>query len=233
MEGRRSIIFTEFDTDFGQDFSNYYVDTKHEAERLLLGLRADGFDVNLYRIGDIVYDSEDGHFQENIGKNAVYLLMQSILELDYLPDLPFDFMEFSFVDFVSKAVVALMRQAELKQETYHLLNPFLISCQDLVKVLSKEGFKIQCVEGESFIQYLIANYDEEKKKDAIHNFLTYSHLLEMPMYTEFVIASDKTCCILRKLGIKWKKPDEESLRKMIEYGQEIHFFSRADNNIEK
>lgn len=233
IEGRRSILFTEFDTDFGQDFSNYYVDTKHEAERLLLGLRADGFDVNLYRIGDIVYDSEDGHFQENIGKNAVYLLMQSILELDYLPDLPFDFMEFSFVDFVSKAVVALMRQAELKQETYHLLNPFLISCQDLVKVLSKEGFKIQCVEGESFIQYLIANYDEEKKKDAIHNFLTYSHLLEMPMYTEFVIASDKTCCILRKLGIKWKKPDEESLRKMIEYGQEIHFFSRADNNIEK
>lgn len=224
IEGRNCILFTEFDTDFGQEFNNYYVETKHEAERMLLGLRADGFDVNLYRIGDIVYDSENGHFQENIEKNAVYLLMQSILELDYLPNFPFAYMEFSYVDFIGKAVVSLMQQKELKQETYHLLNPYLISIKDLGVVLEKEGFQTSQIEADDFIQYLIEHYDDEKKKGTIQNFLTYSHLLDIPMYTEFVIATEKTCCILRKLGLNWNKPDVNSIRKMIEYGQKIHFF---------
>lgn len=225
IEGRDSILFTEFDTDFGQEFNNYYVDTKHEAEQMLLGLRADGFDVNVYRIGDIVYDSENGHFQENIEKNAVYLLMQSILQLDCLPNLDLKFIEFSYVDFISKAVVKLMQQEELKQETYHLLNPHLLTLKDLSSVLKEEGFGIDYVEGKAFIEYLIENYDVDKKKDAIQNFLTYSHLLELPMYTEFVITTKKTCCLLHKLGLNWNRPDIESLRKMIEYGQKIHFFS--------
>ncbi|SET49288.1 type I polyketide synthase [[Clostridium] polysaccharolyticum] len=239
IEGRDSILFTEFDTDFGQEFNNYYVDTKHEAEQMLLGLRADGFDVNVYRIGDIVYDSENGHFQENIEKNAVYLLMQSILQLDYLPDLDLAFIEFSYVDFISKAVLKLMQQEELKQETYHLQNPHLLTLRDLSLVLKEEGFGIEYIEGKAFIQYLVENYDVDKKKNAIQNFLTYSHLLEVPMYTEFVIATKKTCCLLHKLGLNWNRPDVESLRKMIEYGQKIHFFSRPlekedeNNNVKR
>ncbi len=225
IEERNCILFTEFDTDFGQEFDNYYVDTKHEAEQLLLKLQSEGFDVNLYRVGNIVYDSGNGHFQENIEKNAVYLLMQAILELDYLPDLPFDYMEFSFVDFVSKAIVALMRQEELRQETYHLLNPFLLSLKDLEEVLEKEGYHTGKVSTDEFLQYLIEHYDDEKKKKGIQNFLTYSHLLDIPKYTEFVIASEKTCCILRNLGLHWTKPDVASLSKMIRYGQKIHFFA--------
>ena len=150
--------------------------------------------------------------------------MQSILELDYLPNLPFDYMEFSYVDFIGKAVVSLMQQEELKQETYHLLNPYLISIKDLEVVLEKEGFQTSQIEADDFIQYLMEHYDDEKKKGTIQNFLTYSHLLDIPMYTEFVIATEKTCCILRKLGLNWSKPDVNSIRKMIEYGQKIHFF---------
>lgn len=224
IAGRKSILFTEFEMDFGQEFSNYYVDTKHQAEKLLGELQKEGDNVNLYRIGDIVYDSTNGHFQENIEKNAVYLMMQSILELDYLPkDLP-AFMEFTCVDFVSKAIVSFMKQKQLSKETYHLLNPNLLSFADLEPVLKKEGYSITYVERDTFFQYLVDYYDNPEKKEWIQNFLTYSHFLELPMYTEFEIVSDKTCSLLEKMDLHWKKPDVESLSKMIEYGQKIHFF---------
>lgn len=224
IAGRKSILFTEFEMDFGQEFSNYYVDTKHQAEKLLGELQKEGHNVNLYRIGDIVYDSTNGHFQENIEKNAVYLLMQSILELDYLPKDLRAFMEFSCVDFVSKAIVSFMKQKQLSKETYHLLNPNLLSFADLEPVLKKEGYSITYVERDTFFQYLVGYYDNPEKKEWIQNFLTYSHFLELPMYTEFEIVSDKTCSLLEKMDLHWKKPDVESLSKMIEYGQKIHFF---------
>lgn len=227
IEDRNAILYTEFDTDFGQTFENYYVSTKHDAEKNLLDLRKEGYNVNLYRLGDIVYDSASGHFQENIDKNAVYLLMQAILKLDCLPEMDLAFMDFSYVDFVSKAVVALIKQEELVQETYHLLNPYLLSLKDLEPVIKRAGFSIPYVEDDVFIQYLYDNYDNKKKKEAIQNFLTYSHFLELPAYTEFVMASDKTCSQLEQLNLVWEKPDTESLHKMIEYGQKIHFFPQS------
>lgn len=224
IQNRESILFTEFDTDFGQEFDNYYVATKHESEKLLINLRNEAYDVNIYRIGDVVYDSANGHFQEKIDKNAVYLLMQAVFELDCLPEMELAFLEFSYVDFISKAAVSLMRQGELRQETYHLLNPDMLCLKDLKDALERSGRKTNYVNEDVFFQYIADYYDDEKKKEAIHNFLTYSHLLELPEYTEFEIASDKTCYILEQLHLKWKKPDNESLDKMISYGQKVHFF---------
>lgn len=230
IDGRKTIFYTESDTDFGQTFENYYVDTKHQAEQLLAELRKKGVNVNLYRIGDIVYDSVTGHFQENIEKNAVYLLMQSILKLDCLPTGLPAFMEFTCIDFVAKAVVGLMSQAKLEQETYHLLNPNMLKLEDLEPALRNAGFEMEYKEGDKFIQYLVDNYDEKGKKEAIQNFLTYSHLLDLPIYTEFVMATEKTCCLLEKLGLVWQKPDVESLGRMIQYGQKTGFFPIGGDN---
>lgn len=233
IQDRKTIFYTEFDTDYGQEFDNYYVDTKHQAEQLLMELRKEDIDVNLYRIGDIVYDSETGHFQENIEKNAVYLLMQSILNLECLPEEMPPFMEFCFVDFMAKAVVNLMLQTKLKNEIYHLVNPNVLTLEDLEEAISQAGFCIRYENGDDFTKYMLNHYDDAKEKEAIHNFLTYSHLLDLPVYTEFVLATEKTCCLLEKLGLEWKKPDTKSLGKMIQYGQEADFFPKAEINCGK
>lgn len=224
IEGRKHVLFTEFDTDYGQEFENYYIDTKHQAEVLLRAARKDGVEVNLYRIGDLVYDSETGHFQENIEKNAVYLLVQAMLELEYLPeDLP-NFMEFSYVDFVGRAIVRLMLCRNLSQETYHLQNPYRMGFTDWKELLEEEKYPITFTDKEGFFAYVMKNYENPEKKQAIENLLTYSHLLEMPYYTDIQAATEKTTCLLGKLGLTWKKAGTISLKKMIEYGVEVGFF---------
>lgn len=224
IEGRKHVLFTEFDTDYGQEFENYYTDTKHQAEVLLRAARKDGVEVNLYRIGDLVYDSETGHFQENIEKNAVYLLVQAMLALEYLPDDLPNFMEFSYVDFVGRAIVKLMLCRNLSQETYHLQNPYRMGFTDWKELLEEEKYPITFTDKEAFFAYVIKNYENPEKKQAIENLLTYSHLLDMPYYTDIQAATEKTTCLLGKLGLTWKKADTISLKKMIEYGVKVTFF---------
>ena len=224
IPGKKHILYTEFDEDFGQEFTNYYVKTKHEAELLLCEARNDEIDCNLYRLGDIVYDSENGRFQEKIEKNAVYLLIQSIMNLEYLPAGMPEFIEFSYVDFISKAVVGLMKSKALTQETYHLINPYLIRLEDFKTVLQKYNCPATYVDLDTFFSFIVSHYGESGQKEAIENFLTYSHLLEMPNYTDFVLATEKTGTLLEKLKLKWEKPDSQSLQKMIEYGKQVDFF---------
>lgn len=224
IPGKRHILYTEFDEDFGQNFTNYYVKTKHEAEVLLCEARKEGIDCNLYRLGDIVYNSENGHFQEKIEKNAVYLLIQSIMKLEYLPAGMPEFIEFSYVDFISKAVAGLMKSKTLTQETYHLLNPHPLWLEDFKSVLKQYNCPAKYVDLDTFFSYLTSNYGKSSQKKSIENFLTYSHLLEMPNYTEFVLTTEKTCILLEKLKLSWKKPDSQSLQKMIEYGKQVDFF---------
>lgn len=227
IEGRKQVLFTEFDTDYGQAFENYYTDTKHQAEVLLRTAREDGMEVNVYRIGDLVYDSVTGHFQENIEKNAVYLLVQAMLELEYLPnDMP-DFMEFSYVDFVSKAVVKLMLCRNLHQEVYHLQNPYRIGFTDWRELLEKRNYLITFTDKDVFFAYVKEKYEDPEKKKAIENLLTYSHLLDMPYYTNIQPATKKTTRILERLGLEWEKTDTASLEKMIKYGVETAFFKRG------
>lgn len=223
-EGKKYGIFTEFSTDFYISGGNFYVESKQQAEKMLLEARAEGIPTVIYRVGDVVYDTADGRFQENIEKNALYLLMQAILRLDVLPKKLPAFLEFAYVDFASKAIVSIMNTKELENEIFHIMNPYLLTIEELEEPFEALGYYKQYKTIDDFFSYLSEVYDQEEKRDAVQNFLTYTHLLEIPEYTDLVMTTGKTEIVLESLGLTWVKPDSESVKMMIGYGENIHFF---------
>lgn len=224
VEGKQNVLFTEDDMNTYESVTNYYLKTKVEAEALLLEVRKKGINTSLYRIGDIVFDTHNGRFQENIDKNAVYLLVKAMLNLEYIPDITTAFMDLTFVDFVSKAIVKLVTRKELKNESYHLYNPYKIGFSDWQQVFMKHGYKKCAVSLNEFMDYLYNHYDDIEVKEAVQDFIIHSHFLEAADYTNFVLAEKRTSYLLAQCGLKWQKPTEEQLDMMLAYGQKKGFF---------
>lgn len=223
-EGKKYGIFTEFNTDFYESGGNFYVESKQQAEKMLLEAREEGVKTVIYRVGDVVYDTADGHFQENIEKNALYLLMQAILRLDVLPKKLPAFLEFAYVDFASKTIVSIMNTKELENEIFHIMNPYPLTIEELEEPFEALGYHKEYKTIDEFFSYLSKVYDQEEKREAVQNFLTYTHLLEIPEYMDLVMTTGKTEIVLEKLGLTWVKPDASSVKMMIGYGENIHFF---------
>ena len=62
--------FDETNFYIGQDFSNVYIHTKFEAEKLILEKIQTGLDACILRIGNITNRYSDGVFQINVSENA-------------------------------------------------------------------------------------------------------------------------------------------------------------------
>ncbi|WP_035178644.1 type I polyketide synthase [Alkalihalobacterium bogoriense] len=224
VEGKENVLFTEYDVHVGQKIDNYYVETKLEAEQLLLAARERGVTTNIYRIGDIVFDSRTGVFQENITKNAVYLMIRGLWKLKLVPQLELKFIDFTFVDQVSQFIVALLTKEALANEVFHLHNPKKISFTPFLSVAEKLGTKMETMSFDDFLDYLYEHYDDEDKATFIQDFLVHSHFLEAADNSHFVLESEKTTKILEALQLSWNEPNEEHLVKMIEYGMQKEFF---------
>ncbi|KKO52294.1 non-ribosomal peptide synthetase module [Paenibacillus sp. DMB20] len=222
VEGKGQVCFTEYDLDVGQQFENYYAKTKFEAERLVMDARVKGIATNIYRLGNIVFHSETGRFQENIADNAFYTTIKSFLELGTAP-IDDQAIDFSFVDYISRAAILLADCRALRNEVFHLANP-----HDTVvgKVLQDNSLDlpVRLVPFEEFVDYLYLHYEDDFLKEAIQNImLHYGWMEETALSTMFDIHSSKTDFVLSKLGFEWPKLDRVKIERMFEFCKEVGY----------
>ena len=81
VDGLYKTLFTEFDGDISQKLNNYYLKTKLESEELVVQARTRGLKGNIYRIGNITFDTERGRLQSNIEENAFFTVLKSFVNL--------------------------------------------------------------------------------------------------------------------------------------------------------
>ncbi|WP_106768848.1 non-ribosomal peptide synthetase [Paenibacillus faecalis] len=222
IEGRRYVDFTEYDLDLGQRFENYYAKTKFEAERLVMAARERGTVANIYRLGNIVFHSGTGCFQENIADNAFYTTLKSFLELGTVPEENNDF-DFTYVDQSSKAILLLADIAALQSEVFHIANPHEVSVGEVLRS-NPMGRKVDLLAFDDFIDYLLAHYDDERLKHNIEQIMLHYGWMEEAVFTTiFQIRSEKTTQILSKYGFKWSKLTEPMIRNMFEHCKNVGF----------
>ena len=216
------LLYTEYDYDVGQVVENHYVNTKVEAEKLILTARQEGLAANIYRIGDIVFDSTSGLFQENISDNAFYSLIQSYVKLGSIP-ITEEHYDFSFVDYVSKAITLLFDRAILQDETYHISNPHI---PNLAAFMSDDrfGLHVSKMALGDFLQYIYDKRDDGLLSHHIQDILLHYGLLDDEITTQTFILSSKTEKILDKLGFHWMDVSEEHIEKMIAHCKKANFF---------
>jgi len=217
VEGKDKIVFTENDVDVGQKIDNYYVKTKLEAEKLVVEAREKGLNTNIFRVGNIVFNSASGLFQENIEENAFYTIVKAFVNFGVVPTSN-DEVEFSFVDYVSKSILLLFNRKNLINQIYHIQNSHEVKLSDILPAKDL-GLNMDNLSFTDFIDYLYNNFEKSGFKAHIENLMLHKGWLtdtvDGGQFSRFIIVSDKTNFILNKLGFKWAHVEPLKLRKMI------------------
>ncbi len=216
MKNKKVAFFTENMVDTGQTSENVYLQTKLEAEKLIINGRKNGVMINIYRAGNITFDSETGIFQENIDSNAFYQRVKSFINLGIVP-MNVGRVDLSYVDGVSGAILSLFDLAELTQEIFHIEN-FVKT--DLSYLLSspETGLNVEQKSLPEIIDYLLEHYDHSDFREYIERLMVHMGWMayeDVKRMTQVIIMSEKTEFILGLAGYKWPSHNIGSLKKIL------------------
>ncbi|WP_428817977.1 condensation domain-containing protein (plasmid) [Clostridium butyricum] len=223
ISNKENVVFTEEDCDLGQAINNFYVESKFNSEKELLKMRKQGININIFRVGNLVFDSSTGIFQENINDNAFYTIIKSLIKIGKMPNIDMGVFDFSFVDYVSSAITLLFNKEKLMNETFHVYNHKRISFKSLAEKIQKVDINIQIQDGMEFLDFILKNRSNEDKKEYIDNFIFHSQLLKKDRDTNFKVISDKTKLLLDSLGFAWDEVDDKHIRRMLDYCKNINY----------
>ena len=208
-------LFTEQDGDSGQILTNYYTETKLQAERYVQEARSHGIRANIYRVGNLIADSRTGIFQENIDTNGFYKTLRAMLLMRTIPDTSVRMLDFSFIDQIAEAMIRLVFSDDAPNQTYHLFNPQQVSMNTLSELLREVGMKVEILSAGAFLDKLHTLYDDPVLGDPVKEFILHTRLFSIPEETHFTLTCEKTCEKLAKLGFVWKAPDAQILQRML------------------
>jgi amino acid adenylation domain-containing protein/thioester reductase-like protein len=225
-------LFTEFDADIGQKTDNYYLSTKLEAEKRILSARQRGLTANIYRVANIVFDSVNGCFQENIEDNGFFRRIRSYVAMGAVAE-EMDTCDFSFVDQVAGAILTLFDRPALFNETFHIQHDTKESLAGLL-AHSELNVPVQRMRIPQFVDFLMEKLQYDEYRPDIESLLLHLGWLEKEAaHTTTMVGTAKTLLLLGKLGFEWPalKPETarkfilETLKKRLEFIKSIRAFA--------
>ncbi|MBI5804541.1 amino acid adenylation domain-containing protein, partial [candidate division TA06 bacterium] len=223
VQGREAVLFTEYLGDIGQQIDGYYVRSKLEAEKLVLAAGRQGLDFNIFRAGNLTFDSATGGFQENIGDNAFYIMLRSFIRLGIMPDLDIRNVDLTFVDQAAQAIVEMSGKKGLLNRCHHIMNDNYISVKDIAGRFAGNGIQIKVLPVPLFLDSLEEKSRDERHRDDVSNILIHSNLLEESQTTYFDVTCIGTSAILKRLGFRWEEPGLAQFAKMLTHCRKVRF----------
>ncbi len=217
-----NIIATENDLYIGQDYTkNVYIKSKFEAESLILKEIELGLDATIFRVGNLTERYGDGKFQKNKEENNFHNILRAILKLQAI-SLPQNELEkeieFTPIDYCSKAIVSLTRIKKSEGFIFHLFNNKKIKLTNLLNIFGTLETRVEILKDMSFAEYI--NYLQENKKDFqqeityLINHFNYDNDPNSP--DKFPnISSEITEKYLSFLGFAWPEINLDYLKKVL------------------
>ena len=220
-----SIVFSERDLYIGQNLDNIYVQTKFEAEKIILEHVAVGLDALILRIGNITSRFSDGKFQINPEENAFanrlksFILLKSIPE--YLLNIP---LEFTPVDICAHAIVKIINHDLSNISVLHIYNQNHILIKNFIICLNHLGIDIKIISETHFKDLLTSYLTNDKKNEIIASLINDIDANKKLIYESNIkINSDFSVALLDKFGFSWPNIDENYIKKYISYLFDIYF----------
>lgn len=148
-------IFNEKILNIGQQVKdNVYIDTKYQAEKLVIKARNENIKSNIYRIGNLTWRKRDLKFQFNNVDNGFINRMIGIMKISAsCKDIEKYPIDFTPVDECAQAYVKLVMSKKINN-IYHLFNPNILYINDIARTLN---LNIKHVEKMVFEQLLRNN----------------------------------------------------------------------------
>jgi amino acid adenylation domain-containing protein/thioester reductase-like protein len=232
IEGCETAVFTEDCCDMGQKSDNLYVETKLEAEKIVIAAREKyGLKTNIFRVGNISFNSKTGHLQQNVEENAFSVTVKSFVNLGVVPQSA-DEAELSFVDATSASVLALFDRANFYNMTFHCQNHNMVKISDVLTSPAL-GLNVEKIPFDKFIDRLKTEYGVECRRRHVENILLHRGWLENEEdSTPAITLTERTVSLLARLGFEWPRLDENkmidfmamALRERLEFFKELPLF---------
>ncbi len=109
--------------------------------------------------------------------------MKSYIKLGSYPKIKHRPLDFSYVDYSSKAVVLLFDRKELENEIHHIINPHTISINKMGTLITEAGYPLEVRDFSSFLDFMYANHSNRAVKEHILNSLLQS-MGESPVFIQ-------------------------------------------------
>lgn len=218
------LFFSEYSREMMHESSNYYVQSKIEAEKLLMEAASPDLKISLHRIGNLMPAFETGRFQENATENAFMNTLKLYFEFKLIPDLRNKTYDFSYVDETAKAIRLL---AGIKQNTvdvFHITNATRLSDHELWRFISPEMNEIELKSLVEILEDFLKHMDEPRYGTVIEEYIANSKILDSGPQSKFFTATEKTRELLLKLGYEWKKPNSSYFNKFLKHLKQTAYF---------
>ncbi|MBI9099916.1 MAG: SDR family oxidoreductase [Spirochaetaceae bacterium] len=218
MNGNKSFVFSEDDLSLDQYADNFYLQTKQRAEAELISAgEKSELNYKIFRVGNLMHNSQSGKFQENIGDNAFYTVVNSYLNLGMIPNVDFEISDFCFVDYTSRGILTLFSTEELNREIFHLVNPNRFSLIEFGKLLKNAGYSVKGIDLADYLDEIYRIYNEDENNRDISNLFLHSAIFkENYFFPGLQYISERTNKILEKENFSWPLLDSDHIKKMVE-----------------
>jgi tyrocidine synthetase III len=217
------LLFTENNIPENINNSNYYIQSKIEAEKLLK--KQSQINVSIYRVGNLMPSFQGGIYQENAADNAFMNTMKFYFEQGRIPDFKPKIYDFTFIDETAKAIRLLMKQPF---GIYHVTNKHKLNDVDFGKLIHTYWDDFEVIKVSDLIQEYLENLDKPQYAETLQAYIANSKVLESEGgLSKFYVSAEKTHNLLKKVGFEWSKVNPEYVGRMLENLEKTGFIQRA------
>lgn len=212
--------FTENDFHKDMECPNVYVESKHNAERILMPALKRGENVRIFRPGFLMGDSGSGRFKKHITSDAQYLHLQGHILMRTAPPLHADdYMDLTPVDYAAAAIAAIALQADAGGAVYHICNPQPILKSDIWHFIKNYGYPIRVVPPENYMTEALGANDDLFMQ-GLQSVLVYLGDYEK---SPAVFDASRSQGRLEGTGISCPAPEQGLLKRYLDYCVSIGF----------
>ena len=223
--------FDETNFYIGQDFSNVYIHTKFEAEKLILEKIQTGLDACILRIGNITNRYSDGVFQINVSENAFVNRLKSLLAMKVIPEKLLEHsVEFTPVDTCAQSIIKIV-DSNPEFTVFHLFDDNTITCKKLLEILNSIGINIKPVSDEEFKNCIDTFLNNNNLSDDISGIITdLDDNKSLNLISNVIPVSDFSKKYLNIIDFNWPMIDNNYIKKYINYFINIRYFNGGKND---
>lgn len=214
-------VFTEDQFHENMECPNAYVQTKYDAEKILLPAIAQKKGVRIFRPGFIMGDSITGKFKEHITMDAQYLHLRGHILMQTAPPLyDDDFMDITPADFAADAITHIALSQNSENSVFHICNPQPILKSDIWECIRKQGYRIRTLPAETYMSEILTMDESDEFLEGLKDIIVYLGDYEK---SPAVFTCKKTLEALKGSGIHCPPPSEELLTKYLSYCIQTNF----------
>lgn len=218
------IYFGEKDLYKNQNLNNTYLQTKFEAEKIILEeVSNNKLNATIFRMGNISNRYIDGKFQINANENAFVNRIKAIVKLGVIQNgFKKHSTEFAPVDFCANAIINLI-QSNPDFTIFHIFNNKLISFVNLIKFINELDIKVDFVTNKDFSKKVSLYLKDPILKNDISGIVTdLDSAKKFKIVSNILMDCDFSVQYLNKIGFNWPEINKEYITKYIEYFKNIN-----------